>query len=108
MANGKDNKVNRICDDFLSVLNSRIDTNLQNIVTAHVCKSPPDLEAGLQVVGNLRGKYGGGPGVLSMPELIEGKQKRAQNKRRKLSNISAFSRMRIAYLITRWDCMTWS
>ncbi|KLJ10002.1 elongator complex protein 1 [Blastomyces silverae] len=50
----KDNKVNRICDAFLSVLNNRIDTNLQNLVTAHVCKSPPDLDSGLQLVAKLR------------------------------------------------------
>ncbi|OJD18861.1 hypothetical protein AJ78_01116 [Emergomyces pasteurianus Ep9510] len=50
----KENKVNRICDAFLSVLNNRIDTNLQNLVTAHVCKSPPDLDSGLQLVAKLR------------------------------------------------------
>ncbi|EGC42114.1 elongator complex protein [Histoplasma capsulatum var. duboisii H88] len=52
----KDNKVNRICDAFLSVLASRIDTNLRNLVTAHVCKSPPDLDSGLQLVAKLREK----------------------------------------------------
>lgn len=52
----KENKVNQICDGFLSVLRHRIDTNLQNLVTAHVCKSPPDLDAGLQLVAGLRGK----------------------------------------------------
>ncbi|KAK2813112.1 hypothetical protein FQN50_000789 [Emmonsiellopsis sp. PD_5] len=50
----KENKVNRICDVFLSVLNNRIDTNLQNLVTAHVCKSPPDLDNGLRLVAKLR------------------------------------------------------
>ena len=49
-------KVNRICDAFLSVLKSRASTNLQNIITAHVCKSPPDLDAGLIVVAKLAGK----------------------------------------------------
>ncbi|KAK7542268.1 IKI3 family protein [Phyllosticta citribraziliensis] len=47
-------KVNRICDAFLAVLQSRTATNLQNIVTANVCKSPPDLEGGLQVVAKLK------------------------------------------------------
>ncbi|KAK8256152.1 elongator complex protein-like protein 1 [Phyllosticta capitalensis] len=47
-------KVNRICDAFLSVLQGRTSTNLQNIVTANVCKSPPDLEGGLQVVAKLK------------------------------------------------------
>jgi elongator complex protein 1 len=51
----KDNKVNRICDGLLAVLSNMIDTNLKNLVTAHVCKSPPDLEAGLQLVASLRG-----------------------------------------------------
>lgn len=48
-------KVNQICDAFLDVLQTRTSTNLQNIITAHVCKSPPDLEAGLTVVARLRG-----------------------------------------------------
>lgn len=32
-----------------------MDTNLQNVVTAHVCKFPPDLDSGLQLVADLRG-----------------------------------------------------
>lgn len=52
----KISKVNAICDAFLAVLQNRMDTNLQNLVTAHVCKSPPDLEAGLELVAGLRGK----------------------------------------------------
>ncbi|KAI9849569.1 MAG: hypothetical protein M1838_000111 [Thelocarpon superellum] len=47
-------KVNRICDALLAALNQRGATNLQNIITAHVCKVPPDLDAGLLVVGRLR------------------------------------------------------
>ncbi|GME32947.1 Cytochrome c oxidase subunit VIIc [Neofusicoccum parvum] len=47
-------KVNRICDAFLEVLQKRTQTNLQNIVTANVCKTPPDLEGGLSVVAKLR------------------------------------------------------
>ncbi|EAW10179.1 Elongator subunit IKI3 [Aspergillus clavatus NRRL 1] len=50
----KGSKVNRICDAFLATLEKRMDTNLHNLVTAHVCKSPPDLEAGLQLVARLR------------------------------------------------------
>ncbi|OQE21086.1 hypothetical protein PENSTE_c012G01680 [Penicillium steckii] len=53
---GKASKVNAICDAFLAVLQNRMDTNLQNLVTAHVCKSPPDLEAGLGLVAGLRVK----------------------------------------------------
>ncbi|KAJ5112266.1 hypothetical protein N7532_000311 [Penicillium argentinense] len=50
----KASKVNSICDAFLAVLKGRVDTNLQNLVTAHVCKSPPDLSAGLELVAGLR------------------------------------------------------
>ena len=47
-------KVNRICDAILDALQSRIATNLQNVISAHVCKNPPDLEAGLLVVADLQ------------------------------------------------------
>jgi len=47
-------KINRICDAFLLNLQGREDTHLQNIVTSHVCKSPPDLESGLRLVAKLR------------------------------------------------------
>lgn len=47
-------KVNRICDAMLTALKSQPSPALQNIITAHVCKSPPDLEAGLQLVSELR------------------------------------------------------
>jgi elongator complex protein 1 len=46
-------KVNRICDAFLEVLKMRTTANLQNIITANVCKSPPALEDGLRVVAQL-------------------------------------------------------
>lgn len=54
---GKGSKVNRICDGFLATLEKRVDTNLHNLITAHVCKSPPDLEAGLRLGARLRGKF---------------------------------------------------
>jgi len=50
-------KVNAICDAFLKVLQTNASTNPQNVVTAHVCKSPPDLEAGLKLVARLRSEY---------------------------------------------------
>ena len=46
-------KVNKICDAFLEVLKTRTATNLQNIITANVCKSPPALDDGLLVVSQL-------------------------------------------------------
>ncbi|KAF2142551.1 uncharacterized protein K452DRAFT_350880 [Aplosporella prunicola CBS 121167] len=52
-------KVNRICGGFLEVLHKRTEANLQNIVTAHVCKSPPDLEGGLQVVAKAKAQDDG-------------------------------------------------
>lgn len=48
-------KINRVCDAFLEALKGRQVTNLQNIVTAHVCKAPPDLDAGLSLVAKLQG-----------------------------------------------------
>lgn len=51
----KTSKVNKICDAFLTTLENRLDTNLRNLITAHVCKSPPDLEAGLRLAASLRG-----------------------------------------------------
>lgn len=46
-------KVNSICDAILKALQTRKDTNLQNIITANVCKNPPALEDGLLVVSEL-------------------------------------------------------
>ena len=47
-------KVNRICDAFLDTLKSRTSTHFQNMVTAYVCKAPPDLDAGLTQIACLR------------------------------------------------------
>ena len=49
-------KVNGICDAFLQVLETRKATNLQNMITAHVCKSPPHLDAGLLEVAKIRSR----------------------------------------------------
>jgi elongator complex protein 1 len=49
----KSSKVNRICDAILEVLKRRTASNLQNIITANVCKSPPALDDGLLVVAQL-------------------------------------------------------
>lgn len=46
-------KTNRVCDAMLQVLKSRTGTNLQNIITANVSKSPPALDDGLRVVAGL-------------------------------------------------------
>ena len=47
-------KVNRICDAFLVALKRRSPTHMQTIITAHVCKVPSDLEAGLLEVSKLQ------------------------------------------------------
>lgn len=54
--NKSTSKVNRICDAFLSVLRKRAAARFQNVITAHVCKSPPDLDAGLLEIARLRGE----------------------------------------------------
>ncbi|KAK0639265.1 IKI3 family-domain-containing protein [Cercophora newfieldiana] len=46
-------KVNTICDAVLQKLRTQKNANLQNIITAHVCKSPPALDDGLTVVAEL-------------------------------------------------------
>jgi elongator complex protein 1 len=54
-----ENKVNRICDAFLDLLEKSQykDAHLQNIITAHVSKTPPALESGLAMIGRLQGKF---------------------------------------------------
>ena len=47
-------KVNRICDAFLVAMQKDSGARLQNIITAHVCKNPPAVEAGLKVAAALR------------------------------------------------------
>ena len=49
-------KVNRICNAFLHALKNRTSTHFQNVVTAHVCKTPADLDAGLTQIAGLRSK----------------------------------------------------
>lgn len=46
-------KVNIVCDAILKALQARKATNVQNIITAHVCKSPPALDDGLMLVAEL-------------------------------------------------------
>jgi elongator complex protein 1 len=49
-------KINDICDAFLRALEDKAATNLLNTITAHVCKSPPDLDGGLLIISKLKGK----------------------------------------------------
>lgn len=54
-----ESKVNRICDAFLAVLEQpqNREPHLQNIITAHVCKVPADLESGLEMIGRLQSMF---------------------------------------------------
>ena len=49
----KPGKINTICDAVLQKLRAQKKANLQNIITAHVCKNPPALDDGLLVVAEL-------------------------------------------------------
>ncbi|OQU96819.1 hypothetical protein CLAIMM_02846 [Cladophialophora immunda] len=46
-------KINKIADAFLSSLASKSSSYLQTIITAHVCKRPPDLFSALTLVSTL-------------------------------------------------------
>lgn len=48
-------KVNRICIAFLEALSGR-KANVKNMITAQVCKNPPDLDSGLLEIVRLRGE----------------------------------------------------
>ncbi|KAL9038947.1 MAG: hypothetical protein Q9180_002824 [Flavoplaca navasiana] len=58
-------KVNRICNAFLEALSGR-KTNVKNLITAQVCKNPPDLDAGLMEIVQLREK-----GSDQVDEVVE-------------------------------------
>ncbi|CAK7274901.1 Putative elongator complex protein 1 [Sporothrix epigloea] len=49
------NKVNTICDAVLAELAARRKSNLQNLITAHVSKTPPAIDDGLSMVAQLVG-----------------------------------------------------
>ncbi|KAL8692939.1 MAG: hypothetical protein Q9224_003859 [Gallowayella concinna] len=49
-------KVNRICNAFLEALSGK-KANVRNMITAQVCKNPPDLDAGLLEIVQLRGRF---------------------------------------------------
>ncbi|KAK4146481.1 IKI3 family-domain-containing protein [Dichotomopilus funicola] len=49
----KPGKTNTVCDAVLQTLQKQKKANLQNIITAHVCKVPPALDDGLLVVAEL-------------------------------------------------------
>ena len=56
-------KVNKICNAFLEALADRVG-NAKNMITAQVCKNPPDFDAGLVEIVRLKGE----PTHCSRPE----------------------------------------
>lgn len=48
-------KVNSVCNAFLEALHDQTPPRFQNVITAHVCKVPPDLDAGLLEIARIRG-----------------------------------------------------
>lgn len=48
-------KTNDICHAFLDVLPKRSSKYFQNIITAHLCKIPPDFDAGLTEISKMQG-----------------------------------------------------
>lgn len=93
--NGK-SKVNRICDTFLAVLQRKASTNLQNIITSHVCKYPQDLDGGLSEIAKLQSKS-----TLKVVERCANvKQQTIPQKQRRRSSTSAFSPMSIVSTTT--------
>lgn len=52
-SNPTGSKVNAVCNALLKSLQPRKATNLQNIITAHVCKVPPAMDDGLTLVAEL-------------------------------------------------------
>lgn len=56
-ATGVTNKVNTICNAFIDVLRKKyLSKHMQNIITAYVCKTPPDHESALSLITSLKGK----------------------------------------------------
>ncbi|ETN46250.1 uncharacterized protein HMPREF1541_00434 [Cyphellophora europaea CBS 101466] len=49
------NKVNAICDAFIAALSALTSNSgyIQNIITAHVCKRPPDLASALTLISSI-------------------------------------------------------
>ena len=82
----KEPKINKICDAFIKALQSRTSTNLQNIITAHVCKSPPDIEAGLLKVAELQSALH----FKSDKKQANKRKETIQKRQRRRWNISVF------------------
>lgn len=50
------NKVNSVCDAMIAHFKKDItELNVQNIITAYVCKVPADLESAISLIATLKG-----------------------------------------------------
>jgi hypothetical protein len=101
-----ENKVNRICDAFLAVLerSQYKDAHLQNIITAHVSKTPPALETGLAMIGRLQGESQNFA-VSHDTNLLQHLVIRSLTR---LPNIFAFLRTSTNSTTRLWGCITWT
>lgn len=50
----ENSKINTVCDTFLAIFKHKASERLQNTLTAHVCKAPPDLDAALIQIERIR------------------------------------------------------
>ena len=102
-----DSKVNRIADAFLAVLEQPQykDEHLQNIITSHVSKIPPALEAGLDMIGRLQCESRGTYHILMILTSIQRPRILSQIRPR---STSASSQMSTNYTTPRWDSTTWT
>ena len=50
----QESKINAVCDRFLAIFKDKASERLQNTLTAHVCKIPPDLDAALMQIEKIR------------------------------------------------------
>jgi elongator complex protein 1 len=50
------NKINTVCDAIIRHFKKDVmELNVQNIITAYVCKVPPDIEAAIGLIASLKG-----------------------------------------------------
>ena len=70
------NKVNDTCGAFIDVLSKKfLSKNLQNIITAYVCKNPADHESALNLIATLKGMFGRSLSAFMLAMLNERKGK---------------------------------
>jgi hypothetical protein len=94
------NKVNGICSAFIDNLSKKhLSKNIQNIITAHVCKSPPDHESALNLIATLKG--------MSIPDgsIYDADNTKGRSSMNKQSRIYVSYAMSISYMTRHWEYM---